>query len=60
MSEQDNTASMREEIKARVASFKATQEKFERDRAEYFVTTLETARRSGSARRTIESPPFWS
>ena len=51
MSEQDNTASMREEIEARVARFKATQEKFARDRAEFFATTLENARHSGSARR---------
>jgi len=41
-------------IAARVASFKATQEKFEREREEYFVTTLENAR-SGSERL-----PSWS
>ena len=44
-----NAAQEREEIAARVASFKATQEKFEREREEYFVTTLENAR-SGSER----------
>jgi chorismate mutase len=49
-----SVAQEREEIAARVASFKATQEKFEREREEYFVTTLENAR-SGSGR-----PPFWS
>jgi chorismate mutase len=49
-----NAAREREEIAARVASFKATQEKFEREREEYFVTTLENAR-SGSERR-----PSWS
>ena len=54
MTEQPHTATQeREEIAARVASFKATQEKFEREREEYFVTTLENAR-SGSGR-----PPFW-
>jgi hypothetical protein len=47
---QDRLAKEREEIAARVASFKATQEKFEREREEYFVTTLENAR-SGSERR---------
>ena len=47
---QDNLAREREEIASRVANFKATQEKFERERAEYFVTTLENAR-SGSERR---------
>ena len=45
-----SVAQEREEIAARVASFKATQAKFEREREEYFVTTLENAR-SGSERR---------
>jgi chorismate mutase len=44
----------REEIAARVASFKATQQKFEREREEYFVTTLEKAR-NGS-----DGKAFWS
>ena len=52
MTEQrDNAAMEREEIATRVANFKATQEKFEREREEYFVTTLENAR-SGSDGRT--------
>ena len=42
----------REEIAARVARFKATQEKFEREREEYFFTTLENAR-SGFERRRV-------
>jgi hypothetical protein len=42
----------REEIAARVASFRATQEKFEREREEYFETTMEKARRTGR-------PSFW-
>jgi hypothetical protein len=50
----DRLALEREEIAARVARFKATQEKFEREREEYFVTTLENARH-GSDR-----PSFWS
>jgi hypothetical protein len=37
----------RAEIAARVASFKATQEKFERERDEYFVATLRNACASG-------------
>jgi hypothetical protein len=37
----------RAQIAARVASFKATQEKFERERDEYFVTTLRKACASG-------------
>jgi hypothetical protein len=45
-------AKERAEIAARVASFKATQEKFERERDEYFVTTLRNACTSGP-------PPFW-
>ena len=45
MTEQnDRLARAREEIAARVATFKATQQKFEREREEYFVTTLEDAR----------------
>jgi hypothetical protein len=51
-----NPAQEREEIAARVASFKATQEKFEREREEYFVTTLENARSgSGSGRLPVLS-----
>ena len=52
MTEQrDNAAMEREEIATRVANFKATQEKFEREREAYFVTTLENAR-SGSDGKT--------
>ena len=52
----------REEIVSRVASFKATQEKFEREREEYFVTTLQNARNGSEPhiRGTLEEPPFWS
>ena len=42
--QQDRLSRAREEIAARVAQFKATQKKFERERNEYFVTTLENAR----------------
>ena len=45
MTEQEQRlAKDREEIAARVASFKATQEKFEREREEYFNNTLQRAR----------------
>lgn len=57
-----DAAREREEIVSRVAHFKATQEKFEREREEYFVATLQNAR-SGSAhhvRTTLEDPPLWS
>jgi hypothetical protein len=37
-------ARAREEIAARVAVFKATQEKFQRDREEYYEATMEAAR----------------
>jgi chorismate mutase len=57
---QDNAASEREEIAARVAHFKATQEKFERAREEYFITTMENARHTEHARRPLERPSFWS
>ena len=44
MTEQQNVlAAEREEIATRVASFKATQEKFQRERDEYFVATLQVA-----------------
>jgi hypothetical protein len=52
--QQDSVALEREEIAARVANFKATQEKFRREREEYFVTTLENARQS------FGRPSFWS
>ena len=52
--QEDRRVREREEIAARVASFKATQEKFKREREEYFVTTLENAR-NGS-----DGKPFWS
>ena len=42
--QEDNLARERKEIAARVASFKATHEKFRREREEYFVATLENAR----------------
>lgn len=57
--QQHNAAREREEIASRVATFKATQEKFEREREQYFVTTLQNAR-GGSVqhvRRTPEAPP---
>ena len=50
---QERIAKEREEIAKRVASFKAMQEKFERERDEYFVTTLRNACATGPQ-------PFWS
>lgn len=48
MTEQtDRLTKEREEIAARVASFRAMQEKFEREREEYFTTTMESARKNG-------------
>jgi len=49
---QDRLRKEREEIAARVASFRATQQKFERAREEYFETTMENARKTGR-------PSFW-
>ena len=51
--QQERIAQEREEIAARVANFKATQEKFEREREEFFVATLENARQSSGR-------PAWS
>jgi chorismate mutase len=58
--QQDRLAHEREEIAARVASFKATQEKFRREREEYFFTTLENARHGESAHQVLRRMPFWS
>lgn len=49
---QDQLRQEREEIAARIANFRATQEKFERAREEYFETTMENARKTGR-------PSFW-
>ena len=44
MTEQhERIAREREEIAARVANFRATQQKFEREREEYYATTLGNA-----------------
>lgn len=58
--QQDRRVQEREEIAARVAIFKATQEKFKREREEYFFTTLKNARHSEKSRHALERPPFWS
>ena len=60
MTDQDNAASERQEIAAHVARFKATQERFRREREEYCVATLENALHSGHPRRPFERPPFLS
>lgn len=51
---QDRLAQAREEIAMRVANFKVTQEKFQREREEYFVATMKNARHGN------ERPRFWS
>ena len=48
--QEENLARERNEIAARVASFRATQEKFEREREQYFATTLEKARNPTTGR----------
>lgn len=40
---QDDLATEREEIASRIARFKATQEKFAREREEYAAATMESA-----------------
>ena len=50
----DRLARAREEIAARVANFRATQEKFKREREEYCATTLENARNGADGK------PLWS
>ena len=56
---QDNAALEREEITIRVANFKATQQRFERERDEFFVATLGNARLSENRHRPPTRPPFW-
>jgi hypothetical protein len=46
----DRLAREREEIATRVATFKATQEKFKQEREEYFTTTLDSARHGEPSR----------
>ena len=58
--QQDRRAREREEIATRVANFKATQEKFQREREEYCSTTLDNARHGENARHAPERRPFWS
>ena len=55
----DRLAREREEIAAHVARFKATQEKFRREREEYFTTTLENARLGEGSRRALDRTPLW-
>jgi hypothetical protein len=50
---QERMAREREEIAERIATFKATQEKFQREREEFF-------RRTWGNIRQAEPPPFWS
>jgi hypothetical protein len=50
--EEQRKARERDEIAARVAAFRAMQEKFKREREEYFVSTLENARK-------VERPSLW-
>ena len=52
--QEDNLARERKEIAARVATFKATQEKFRREREEYFVTPR------AQARNGTDGKSFWS
>jgi len=52
--ENERLAREREQIRARVAGFKAIQEKFKREREEYFVTTLEKALHGDNTRRAVE------
>ncbi len=58
--QEDRRAREREEIATRVANFKATQERFRREREEYFSTTLDNARHGDNARHALERRPLWS
>jgi hypothetical protein len=47
----------RAEIAARVASFRETQQKFEREREEYYVTTLANALNGSDGRSGAKAEP---
>ena len=51
--QEERRAQEREEIATRIATFKATQQKFEREREEFFLTTMQNARKTKRA-------SFWS
>ena len=51
--QEERLAQERQDIATRIANFRRTQEKFEREREEYFLTTMQNARRT-------ERPSFWS
>jgi hypothetical protein len=57
--ENERLAREREQIAVRVAGFKAVQEKFKREREEFFVATPQKALRGDNSRRAIERMPFW-
>jgi chorismate mutase len=54
--DQDIPASERKEIAARIATFKATQARFQREREEYFATTLENANSENTRNTRLERP----
>jgi len=58
--DQDIPASERKEIAARIATFKATQARFQREREEYFATTLENAKHSENTHNTRLERPLLS
>jgi len=58
--ENERLAREREQIAARVAGFKAIQEKFKREREEYFVTTLDKALHGDNSPPATDGMPFWS
>ena len=51
--QEERRAQEREEIATRIATFKATQQKFEREREEFFLTTMQNACKTKRA-------SFWS
>ncbi|HLI98417.1 MAG TPA: hypothetical protein VKT76_01755 [Bradyrhizobium sp.] len=55
----DRLAPEREEIAARVANFRATQEKFKRERERYFAVTLENARNGERSSHALHRMPSW-
>jgi hypothetical protein len=57
---EERLAREREEIAVRVASFRATQEKFRREREEYFATTLDNARYGANSRHILDRTPRWT
>lgn len=56
---EERLARERKEITARIASFRATQERFRREREAFFASTLDDARNGERAQRSLDQTRHW-